>query len=56
MKTGYHSLTKYSLIASADNGKRSLILILLGCDSLDRRFNDAIKIFETTFQKKLKWI
>lgn len=51
MKTGYHSLTKYSLIAAAENGNRSLILVLLGCDSLDRRFNDAIKIFETTFKE-----
>ncbi|HAZ15407.1 MAG: hypothetical protein A2Y28_03135 [Chlamydiae bacterium GWC2_50_10] len=52
IKTGYTSLAKNNLIASAEDSNRSLIAVLLGCEDKKERFRDAIRLFEAAFSEK----
>lgn len=52
-KTGYIEDAGYCLVASADNGKRSLIAVILGCKKREHRFLDAIELFNQAFSEPL---
>lgn len=52
MKTGYHIPAGFNVIATASNGVRNLIAIVLGSSSVDERFQDVKKLFDTAFAEK----
>lgn len=52
MKTGYTENARYCLVASADNGKRKLIAVLLNAPSSGARYVDAIELFERFLNEK----
>lgn len=52
IKTGFTSAGGYTLIAAAEDEKRKLIAVLLGCEHLDARYKDAIALFEAAFNEK----
>lgn len=52
IKTGHMSKSKFTLIASAEKGERSVIAVLLGCQENDGRYRDAINLFEAAFNEK----
>lgn len=52
IKTGYTSLAGYNLVASASNGKRNLIAVLLGSKVSENRYKDAASLFEQAFNEK----
>ncbi len=53
IKTGYTSLGGYTLVAAAQDKKRKLVAVLLGCDNLEQRYKDAIALFDLAFHEKL---
>ncbi|MCB1085099.1 MAG: D-alanyl-D-alanine carboxypeptidase [Chlamydiia bacterium] len=52
MKTGYHANAGYTYSGVAKNGKRTLIAVLLGCETPYDRFRDAIRLFEAAFSEE----
>jgi D-alanyl-D-alanine carboxypeptidase (penicillin-binding protein 5/6) len=52
-KTGYTEDAGYCLVATANNKKRSLIAVILGCKKRSERFLDAIEIFNQAFNEPL---
>ncbi len=52
VKTGYTASGGYSLVASAENGERNVIAVLLSCEKLEDRYADAIALFEAAFNEK----
>ena len=52
IKTGFTNAGGYTLIAAAEDEKRKLIAVLLGCEHLDERYKDAIALFEAAFNEK----
>lgn len=55
VKTGFHSNAQNTLVAAAVDQGRTLIAVLLGCESRDGRYLDAKKLFETAFaETKMK--
>ncbi len=51
IKTGTASFGK-TLVASAEDEKRSLIAVLLDCKDAKQRFRDAIALFDAAFEEK----
>jgi len=51
-KTGYTASSKYNLVAAAEDKGRRLIAVVMGCQSSEDRFKDAITLFETAFCQK----
>ncbi|SCA63470.1 D-alanyl-D-alanine carboxypeptidase DacF [Chlamydiales bacterium SCGC AG-110-M15] len=51
IKTGYTRKAGYCLVASAIQGDRNLIAVVLKCDSQAIRFQDAKKLFEAAFSE-----
>jgi D-alanyl-D-alanine carboxypeptidase (penicillin-binding protein 5/6) len=52
IKTGFTNAGGYTLIAAAEDEKRKLIAVLLGCEHLDERYKDAIALFDAAFNEK----
>ena len=52
IKTGGAFLSKNTLVASAEDGNRSLIVVFLGCKELKQNFRDAVTLFETAFKEE----
>ncbi len=52
LKTGYFSDAGYCLSATASDGKRTLIAILLNTPTTKDRYRDAIKLFEKAFAEE----
>lgn len=52
IKTGYTTAGGYTLVASAEDGNRKLIAVLLGYEQLQERYKDAIALFEAAFNEK----
>ena len=52
MKTGYTIPAGFNVVASASNGERDLIAVILGASSSAERFEDAHKLFNTAFAEK----
>jgi D-alanyl-D-alanine carboxypeptidase (penicillin-binding protein 5/6) len=51
VKTGYTVSGGYTLVAAAEDEKRKLIAVVLGCDQLEQRYRDAISLFEAAFNE-----
>ncbi len=51
-KTGYHARAKYTLSAVAEDKGRKLIAVLLGAETSEQRFKEAIMLFEAAFKEK----
>ena len=52
VKTGHIARAKFTLVAAAQDGDRTLIAVLLGCPHFEDRFKDAIKLFDAAFKEK----
>lgn len=52
VKTGFHTPGGANLVAAAEKNGRKLIAVLLGNPDKDRRFRDAIALFEEAFAEK----
>lgn len=52
IKTGYTVAAGYCIVTAAEDENRKLIAVLLGCDKLDQRYQDAIALFEAAFREK----
>ena len=52
VKTGYTSKAGHTLVAAASHEGRSLIAVLLGCESMEARYKDAIRLFDAAFNEK----
>ena len=52
IKTGYTRAAGYTLIAAAEDENRKLVAVVLGCETLEQRYRDALLLFETAFQEK----
>lgn len=52
IKTGGAFLSKNTLVASAEDGNRSLIAVLLGCAERRQNFRDAVTLFEAAFNEE----
>lgn len=52
IKTGYTVDAGYCLVTAAVDGSRRLIVVLLGCEKLEQRYQDAIALFEKAFNEK----
>lgn len=52
IKTGYTLASGHTLVCAAENTERKLIAVLLGCDSLEQRYKEAIALFESGFNEK----
>jgi D-alanyl-D-alanine carboxypeptidase (penicillin-binding protein 5/6) len=51
IKTGYTVAAGYCLVAAAEDQGRELIAVVLGCDQLAKRYQDAMELFEKAFQE-----
>ncbi len=52
VKTGYHSHGKSNLVAAAEDNGRTLIAVVLGCETREERYREAVRLFETAFAEK----
>lgn len=52
IKTGYIAASKYTLVAAAEDENRTLIAVVLGCETKEQRYQDAIALFEAGFNEK----
>ena len=52
IKTGYTVAAGYCIVTAAEDENRRLIAVLLGCDKLEQRYQDAIALFEAAFREK----
>jgi D-alanyl-D-alanine carboxypeptidase (penicillin-binding protein 5/6) len=52
IKTGYTQSAGYTMVAAAEDDRRRLIAVLLGCEKLDQRYEDAIALFEAGFNEE----
>ena len=52
IKTGGAFLSKNTLVASAEDGNRSLIAVFLGCKERKQNFRDAVTLFEAAFKEE----
>ncbi|MBI2810209.1 MAG: D-alanyl-D-alanine carboxypeptidase [Candidatus Melainabacteria bacterium] len=52
IKTGYTLDAGYCIVTAAEDPKRKLIAVLLGCDKIESRNKDAIALFEAAFNEK----
>lgn len=52
IKTGYTKAAGYTLIGAAEDAQRKLIAIVLGCETMEQRYKDAIALFEAAFNEK----
>lgn len=51
MKTGYHARAQHNLIASAKQGDRTLVAVLLHNADRGEMFKDAVRLFEAAFKQ-----
>lgn len=51
-KTGYTASSLYNFVGAAEEKGRQLIVVLLGCESSEDRYKDAIALFEAAFCQK----
>lgn len=51
VKTGYTDGAGYTLVSTAADQNRKMILVLMGCDKLEQRYRDAIALFEASFNE-----
>ncbi len=49
VKTGYTQAAKNTLVAAAEYEGRTLIAVLLGCETREDRYEDAKRLFDTAF-------
>lgn len=52
IKTGYTKLAQHTLVAAACDQGRTLIAVLLGCETREGRYLDAKRLFEAAFSEK----
>ncbi|HEY4255109.1 MAG TPA: D-alanyl-D-alanine carboxypeptidase family protein [Chlamydiales bacterium] len=52
LKTGRHSASGNNLVAAATHEERTLIAVVLGCETNAIRFSEAKKLFEAAFNEK----
>lgn len=52
VKTGFHAIAHYNLVAAAKKGDRTLIAVLMGSKKAHHRYLDAKKLFERAFSEK----
>ncbi len=52
VKSGYHSNSKYNLVAAAEKDSRTLIAVLFGGEDPTYRYIDAKKLFEEAFSEE----
>ncbi len=51
-KNGYTEASLYSLLATAKQGERELLVVLLGAPSKAKSFEEVIKLFESAFSEE----
>lgn len=51
VKTGFHSLANYNLVAAAEQNDRRLIVVLMGGEKSESRYIDAKNLFEKAFDQ-----
>ena len=56
IKTGYTHASLANLVAAATDKGRTLIAVLLGYESKQERYKDAVKLFETAFAEVKKTV
>ena len=49
IKTGYTLAGGYTMVAAAQHNDRRLIVVLLGCETIEQRYRDAVALFEAAF-------
>ncbi len=52
IKTGHIYASGFTLVAAAQDSNRKLIAVLLGCETIEQRYKDAIALFEAGFNEK----
>lgn len=52
IKTGFTTASKFTMIAAAEQEGRTLIAVLLGCETSQSRSEDAKNLFEAAFAEK----
>lgn len=52
VKTGFTDNAGYTLVAAAEDQNRKLIAVLLGYETIEQRYKDAISLFEAAFNEK----
>jgi D-alanyl-D-alanine carboxypeptidase (penicillin-binding protein 5/6) len=52
LKTGFHKAAGNNLVAAATDGDRTLIAVVLGCETNAIRFSEAKKLFEAAFNEE----
>lgn len=52
VKTGYHARAGFNIVAAAEDQGRKLIAVVMGAETTDARFKEAINLFETAFKEK----
>ncbi len=52
IKTGYTQSAGYTLVAAAEDERRKLIAVILGCEKIEQRYKDAIALFEAGFNEE----
>lgn len=52
VKTGTTLSAGKNLIAAAEEGQRQLIAVVMACEKMGDRYNDAIRLFETAFHEQ----
>ncbi|MCH9632328.1 MAG: D-alanyl-D-alanine carboxypeptidase DacB [Chlamydiae bacterium] len=48
-KTGFHNSSKNTLVAAAKKGDKTLVVVVLQCPNKNKKYEDAIKLFEHGF-------
>ena len=54
LKTGYTALAGNTIVASADNGERSLIAVVCHREGAAKRYRSVVQLFEAAFNEKRK--
>ena len=49
LKAGYSAQDGYNIVAAASSGGINVVAVVMGCDSGDSRFADAIRLFDWAF-------
>lgn len=50
-KTGYHDQSKNTFVAAAKKGGRTLVVVLMQCPNKNKKYEDAIALFEHGFKR-----
>ena len=54
VKKGFHSSAKHTIVAAAKSNGRTLLAVLMGCETTQDRCKDTMTLFEAAFNEKWK--